>query len=39
VGTATFANPRAPLDILEGIKRFMEKEGIGKLSEIVGAAA
>jgi dihydroorotate dehydrogenase (NAD+) catalytic subunit len=39
VGTATFTNPRAPLDILEGIKRFMEKEGIGKLSEIVGAAA
>ena len=26
VGTASFANPRAPLDVLEGIKEFMEKE-------------
>jgi len=28
VGTASFANPRASLDILEGIGAFMEKEGI-----------
>jgi dihydroorotate dehydrogenase (NAD+) catalytic subunit len=38
IGTATFANPRAPLDILEGIERFMEREGVHKLSEIIGAA-
>jgi dihydroorotate dehydrogenase (NAD+) catalytic subunit len=38
VGTATFANPRAALDILEGIERFMEKEGIASLSELIGAA-
>jgi len=38
VGSATFCNPRASLDVLEGIKRFMEKEGIKKLSEIIGAA-
>jgi dihydroorotate dehydrogenase (NAD+) catalytic subunit len=38
VGSATFSNPRASLDVLEGIKRFMEKEGIKKLSEIIGAA-
>jgi dihydroorotate dehydrogenase (NAD+) catalytic subunit len=38
VGTATFANPRTPLDILEGIEVFMEKEGISRLSDLVGAA-
>ncbi len=38
VGTAIFANPRAPLDILEGIQGFMEKEGVRHLSELVGAA-
>jgi dihydroorotate dehydrogenase (NAD+) catalytic subunit len=38
VGTATFANPRAALDVLEGIKGFMEREGIKELREIVGAA-
>jgi dihydroorotate dehydrogenase (NAD+) catalytic subunit len=38
VGSATFANPRASLDILEGIEEFLEKEGIKKLSEIIGAA-
>jgi len=39
VGTATFANPRAPLDILEGIEDFMVKEGVHQLSELIGAAA
>ncbi|MGD0794277.1 MAG: dihydroorotate dehydrogenase [Dehalococcoidales bacterium] len=38
VGSATFRNPRAALDVLEGIERFMEKEGLKKLSEIIGAA-
>ncbi len=38
VGTATFTNPRAPLDILEGIETFMWEEGIEDLDEIVGAA-
>ncbi len=38
VGTATFANPRAPLDVLEGIDEFLAKEGVSRLSEIVGAA-
>lgn len=37
VGSATFTNPRASLDILEGIEQFMEKEGIKSLSEIIGA--
>ena len=38
VGTASFANPRAPLDILQGIERFMEKEGILNLNDLIGAA-
>ena len=38
VGSATYSNPRASLDVLEGIERFMEKEGIKKLGEIIGVA-
>jgi dihydroorotate dehydrogenase (NAD+) catalytic subunit len=38
VGSATYNNPRASLDVLEGIESFMEKEGIRKLGEIIGAA-
>jgi dihydroorotate dehydrogenase (NAD+) catalytic subunit len=38
VGSATFGNPRASLDVLEGIEQFMEKEGIKSLNEIIGAA-
>jgi len=36
VGTATFSNPRAPLDILEGIEAFMKKEGMKSLKGLVG---
>ena len=38
VGTASFTNPRAPLDVLEGIKQFMKKEGIKDITELIGAA-
>jgi len=38
VGTASFTNPRAPLDVLEGIKQFMKKEGIKDIAELIGAA-
>jgi dihydroorotate dehydrogenase (NAD+) catalytic subunit len=38
VGTASFANPRAPLHILEGIEQFMEKEKIKDIAEIIGVA-
>jgi dihydroorotate dehydrogenase (NAD+) catalytic subunit len=38
VGSATYKNPRASLDVLEGIIGFMEKEGIQNLNEIIGAA-
>lgn len=38
VGTATFVNPRAPLDVLEGIVDFLQREGVPSVREIVGAA-
>jgi dihydroorotate dehydrogenase (NAD+) catalytic subunit len=38
VGTASFANPSAPLDVLKGIEQFMEKEGIGDIAELIGVA-
>ncbi len=38
IGTASFSNPRAPLDILEGIEQFMEREGIKDITELIGAA-
>ena len=38
VGTASFTNPRAPLDILEGIEQFMKKEGIKDIAELIGVA-
>ena len=36
VGSASYKNPRASLDILEDIEQYMEKEGINNLSEIIG---
>ncbi len=38
VGTANFTNPRTPLDVLEGIEQFMQKEGIGDIAELIGVA-
>ncbi len=38
VGTAGMATPGTPLDVLEGIERFMESEGIADLSDLIGAA-
>jgi len=38
VGTATFTNPRAPLDVLEGMERWLAREGVSDVREIVGAA-
>jgi dihydroorotate dehydrogenase (NAD+) catalytic subunit len=38
VGTATFVNPRAPLDVLEGLQRYMADHGIDDVAELVGAA-
>jgi dihydroorotate dehydrogenase (NAD+) catalytic subunit len=38
VGSASYSNPRAALDILEGIERFMVEAGVKNLGEIIGAA-
>lgn len=38
VGTAGFSNPRAALDVVEGLEEYMASEGIKDLSEIIGAA-
>ncbi|MBA7549424.1 Dihydroorotate dehydrogenase B (NAD(+)), catalytic subunit [subsurface metagenome] len=38
VGTASLTNPRAPLDVLEGIEQFMKKEGIKDIAELIGVA-
>lgn len=37
VGTANFVNPRATLDILEGIRRFCEEKEIGEIDELIGS--
>ena len=37
VGTASFTNPRALLDVLEGIEKFLEKEGVKDITELIGA--
>lgn len=36
VGTAIFSNPRAPLEILDGIKAWMRERDIGSIGEIPG---
>ena len=38
VGTASFKNPRAPMDVLEGIEGFLEKEKIQDIRELIGVA-
>ena len=38
VGTAGFTNPRASLEVLEGIEEFMAKEGVADITELIGAA-
>ncbi|MCL6635587.1 MAG: dihydroorotate dehydrogenase, partial [Peptococcaceae bacterium] len=38
VGTASFVNPRAALDVLEGIERYLLENGIGDVNALVGAA-
>jgi len=38
VGTATFRNPRAPLDVLEGLEAFMQEHEVEDVRELVGTA-
>ena len=39
VGTANFHNPRASLEVLDGLEAWMHKEGVRDIKEIVGVAA
>jgi len=38
IGTGNFVNPRLATDIVEGLKDYMQQNGIKKVGEIVGAA-
>ena len=38
VGTATFANPRAPWMVQEGLTRWMERHDVARVDELVGVA-
>lgn len=37
IGTAQFMNPRAGVQILEGIEAFLRREGVSDIKEIIGA--
>ena len=36
IGTANFVNPRATIDILEGIEQYMEENGISDINDLIG---
>jgi len=38
VGTATFSNPLAPLEVLEGIQSFLAEQGVEDVHDIIGVA-
>ena len=38
IGTVNFTNPRAGIEIVEGIEKFMQQEKIGSITELVGMA-
>ena len=38
VGTATFSNPYAPLEVLEGIEDYCRENQVASLTDLVGAA-
>jgi dihydroorotate dehydrogenase (NAD+) catalytic subunit len=38
VGTATFIEPRAMLDIIDGLRDFMQKKGMDSIAQFCGAA-
>ncbi len=37
VGTANFMNPRATIDVLEGIEAYCEEQGVQDVNELIGA--
>ena len=38
VGTASFVNPRAPMDVLEGIEKYLRENKIEDIRELIGIA-
>jgi dihydroorotate dehydrogenase (NAD+) catalytic subunit len=38
VGTATFRNPRAPIEVLDGIECYMREQNVGNVRDLIGAA-
>src|SRR2546425_1516451 len=38
VGTATFADPLAPLRVIEGLAAYVRERGLGSIREVIGAA-
>lgn len=38
VGTATFTNPRAAIDVLEGLEHYLDEAGAERLGDLIGAA-
>jgi len=38
IGTVNFTNPRAGIEIVEGIEKFMQQEKVGSITELVGMA-
>jgi dihydroorotate dehydrogenase (NAD+) catalytic subunit len=38
VGTASFLQPRAPMDVLEGIEAYLQNEKIQDIRELIGVA-
>jgi dihydroorotate dehydrogenase (NAD+) catalytic subunit len=37
IGTANFINPRAALDIVDGIEAYLARHGIAKISDLTGS--
>jgi dihydroorotate dehydrogenase (NAD+) catalytic subunit len=37
VGTATFADPRAPVRVLEGLERWLQQQGEQRMSDVIGS--
>ena len=38
VGTATFTNPRAALDVLDGLHGYLQDSGVERITDLIGAA-
>lgn len=38
IGTGNFTDPRAPLNVSDGIRRYLEERGIASIAELVGRA-